>query len=602
MARQRKAGSWRGWLPDVSAAIDRFPAPIAFAALLTLYELYHGSDLNEPRLRTLGALAACFLWTVAVDFFVEATGRTRTERIALSAAGVLVVAVMFWLAWSIWLSPYLLIGGILLLVGLAGFPGPERSSSAFWLFNQRLWLGAALAAFGAVLFGVGLSSILKTLNVLFGLDLSGRWYERIWTISLGLIAPVSALAFAPRSFIDTITERDRSEFIMRAAAALVKFVLVPLLLVYTAILYAYAVKIALEWTLPKGTLGSMVVGYLMVGAATLLVGYPIRETGGVLVRLFWRYWVWLTALPVILLFLAVYRRIADYGVTEERYLMVLIGVWALALAIIRVTRGENFDLRLVPGMLALLLLAASFGPGGAIGFSVMSQRAELEKLLVKRGVLVDGKLVARTDSNPDSSRLGTDASRVRGIEWYLNTHHALGTLEPWFEGTGSNPFAPEKTPEVQTREVLEALGLRPDILSAQEVSYFSHYSNQPASVAFSGPGTALGPIVFSGNTVEPTPIPPQTVMTEGLGTVRLHLADNVLYVRTEQGAELRFNIFDAARELTNLMSNEHRPVQLHASGGGLSGTVLIDNLNGMFQEPNLRISLLRFWLVLAKTP
>jgi len=602
MAKAVRTWSWRGWLPDISAAIDRFPAPIAFAVLFTLYELYHGSNLNEPKLRSLGALAACFLWTGAVDLFVESTGRKRGERIALSAAGVLVIALMFWLAWSIWLSPYLLIGGLLLLVGLAGFPGPQRSSSSFWLFNQRLWLGAAVAGIGAILFGVGLSSILKTLNVLFGLDLSGRWYERIWTISLGLIAPVSALAFVPRSFTDTITERDREDFIMRAAGVLVKFVLVPLLLVYTAILYAYAVKMALEWTLPKGTLGSMVVGYLIVGAATLLVGYPIRETGGTLVRLFWRYWVWLTALPVILLFLALYRRIADYGVTEDRYLMVLIGVWALALAIIRVTRGENFDLRLVPGVLALLLLAASFGPGGATGFSVMSQRAELEKLLIKRGVLVDGKLVARTDSNPDSLRLGTDASRVRGIEWYLNTHHALDVLEPWFEGTGSNPFAPEKTPEVQTREVLEALGLRPDVLSSQEVSYFTHYSNQPAIVAFDGQGTALGPIVFSGNTIQPSAIPPQTVTAEGLGSVRLQLVDNVLYVQTEQGAELRFNILDAARDLTDLMSDDRRPIELHASGGGLSGTMLIDNLNGMFQEPSLKISLLRFWLVLAKTP
>jgi hypothetical protein len=89
---------------------------------------------------------------------------------------------------------------------------------------------------------------------------------------------------------------------------------------------------------------------------------------------------------------------------------------------------------------------------------------------------------------------------------------------------------------------------------------------------------------------------------EGLGSVRLQLDDNVLYVQTEQGPELRFNIFDAARELTNLANNEHRPVQLHASGSGLTGTVLIDNLNGMFQEPKLSISLLRFWLVLATTP
>jgi hypothetical protein len=593
---------WRGWLPDISVAVERFPLGVGFAVLFTLYKLFHGSNMSEAKLRTLVALAACFLWAVAVDFFVESSRRTQAARFVISAAGILVIALLFWLAWSIWLGPQLLIGGLVLLIGLAGFLGRDETNSSFWLFNQRLWLGAGVALVGACLFGAGLSSILETLNTLFSLKLPARWHEHIWTVSLGLIAPVSALAFAPRSYSDTITEQDRNEFIMRAAAALVKFVLVPLLLVYTAILYAYAVKIALAWTLPKGTLGSMVAFYLMVGAATLLVGYPIRETGGTLVRLFWRYWVWLTALPVVLLFLAVYRRIADYGVTEERYLMVLIGVWALALAIIRVTRGENFDLRLVPGVLALLLLAASFGPGGAIGFSVMSQRAELEKLLIKRGVLVDGKLVARTDSNPDSSRLGTDASRVRGIEWYLNTHHALGVLEPWFEGTGSNPFAPEKSPEVQTREVLQALGLRPDILSSQEVSYFSHYSNEPAIAIFNGQGSVLGPIVFSGNTTEPSPIPPQTVTVERLGSIRLQLVDNVLYVQTEQGAELRFNIFDAARELTNPMSNEHRPVELHASGGGLSGTVLIDNLNGMFQEPNLKISLLRFWLVLAKTP
>ena len=48
--------------------------------------------------------------------------------------------------------------------------------------------------------------------------------------------------------------------------------------------------------------------------------------------------------------------------------MVLIGVWALTLAAFRVAQGVRFDLRLVPGVLALLLLAASFGPGGAIGF------------------------------------------------------------------------------------------------------------------------------------------------------------------------------------------------------------------------------------------
>ena len=49
----------------------------------------------------------------------------------------------------------------------------------------------------------------------------------------------------------TASPEEESEFTFRATAALVKFVLVPLLLVYTTILYAYAVEIALAWDLPK---------------------------------------------------------------------------------------------------------------------------------------------------------------------------------------------------------------------------------------------------------------------------------------------------------------------------------------------------------------
>ena len=202
--------------------------------------------------------------------------------------------------------------------------------------------------------------------------------------------------------------------------------LVPLLLVYTAILYAYALKIGLAGTLPKGTLGSMVVGYLLTGAATLLLAYPIRESGGLLVRLFWRYWVWLALMPVLLLFLAAYTRIAAYGLTEPRYIVVLIGNWALLLAILRIWRPDRFDLRLIPGTLAALLLAASFGPWGAIGASVISQKAELAAILRAKGLLADGKIVVKPAASDGASPLGTSAGRARGIEYYLNTRHALG--------------------------------------------------------------------------------------------------------------------------------------------------------------------------------
>jgi Domain of unknown function (DUF4153) len=487
---------WRRRLPDLSAAASRFPFAVLIAGILTFYRLNH--DLaRDVELRIMGALVASFLWVVAVDFYVESGARSYLTRVVLWIAGIAVIALLFYFFWEIWLSPYLLAGALLVLVGLAGYLGRGDSNAPFWLFNHRLWLGAALAGVGAGLFAAGLAAIFQTLTILFEIILPLHWQEHVITASMCFVAPVSFLAFAPRSFTDPITAREEGDFTMRAAAALTKFVLVPLLLIYTAILYAYAVKIALAWELPKGTLGGMVVGYLLVGAATLLIGYPNCETGGVLVRFFWRYWVELTALPVILLFIAVGRRIADYGVTEQRYLMVLIGVWALILAIMRAPRGVNFDLRLVPAVLAFLMFAASFGPGGMIGFSVMSQKNELAELLTKKGMLTGGKIVPREEGAPENP-LGADALRARSIEWYLNTHHALDLLEPWFAGLPSDPFAPGKTPEETARELLLALGLRADVANSSGVVDFTHYSDTPLVLAPPKGAYVIGPVVFEG--------------------------------------------------------------------------------------------------------
>lgn len=591
---------WQRRLPDISATASRFPFAVAIAAALTAYKLYHGSMIGHAEFRVMAWLAASFVWVVSVDLNAESQRRSYQARVLLWLLGAAVLGVLLWLDTVIWLSAALLVASLSLGLTLAGHLGRGETNETFWLFNHRLWLGALLAGVGAGLLGTGLSAIHETIKLLFGLTLSPLGHEYVWTVSLLLVAPVSFLAFAPRRFADLITENERQDFTMRAAAALVKFVLVPLLLVYTAILYAYAAKIALAWELPKGTLGAMVVGYLFAGAATLLLGYPSRETGGPLVRLFWRYWVWLAALPVALLFIAVSRRIADYGLTEQRYLMVLIGVWALILAPFRIAQGARFDLRLLPGVLALLLLAASLGPGGTIGVSVLSQKAELASILAGKGMLADGKIVPRGEGATENP-LGEEAARARAIEWYLNTHHSLGLLAPWFEGHPDNPFAPGKTPEETARELLIALGLRPDLGNASGVVYFTHYSDVPAVLVPAKGAFVVGPIVFEGG---PTPvIPPATVDVEGLGAVKLELSDKLLRASLDEGTVVTFDISEAVKEVYRRgwpKVMDHRPIELRGAAGGLAGTMVIDNLNGTYKEPDFDISLLRFWLLIGR--
>lgn len=592
---------WQRRLPDVSAAIARFPLAVALAALLTVYKLYHGAMIGEVQLRVMAWLIASFIWVVGVTFHAESRRRSAQARTLLWLIGMAALGLIIWLDTAIWLSVALLVAGLALALTLAGHLGRGETNDTVWLFNHRLWLGALLAGAGAGLLAAGLVAIHETIKLLFGLTIAQNAPEYIVTVSLGFVAPVSFLAFAPRSFTDTITERESQDFTMRAAAALVKFVAVPLLLVYTAILYAYAAKIALAWELPQGTLGAMVVGYLFAGAATLLLGYPTRESGGLLVRLFWRYWVWLAALPVALLFIAVWRRIADYGLTEQRYLMVLIGVWALILAAFRIVQGARFDLRVMPGVLALLLLAASFGPGGAIGLSVLSQKAELASILSAKGMLVEGKIVPRGEGAAENP-LGDQAARARAIEWYLNTHHSLGLLAPWFEGHPDDPFAAGKTPEQTARDLLAALGLRPDIGVTGGTVHFTHYSDVPVVLVPESGAYVVGPIVFD-NASTPAPIPSESVEVAGLGTVTLELSDKRLSASLGDGAAVSFDMSEAVKEVYRRgwpKVMDHRPIELKGAAEGLEGAMIIENLNGTYTEPDFDISLLRFWLLIGR--
>jgi hypothetical protein len=209
-------------------------------------------------------------------------------------------------------------------------------------------------------------------------------------------------------------------------------------------------------------------------------------------------------------------------------------------------------------------------------------------------MLADGKFVRPAKGS--ESPLGTSAARVRQIEYYLNTRHALRRLAPWFEGEQPNPFAEGKSPETTVRELLEALALPPD-LSRSAGSSFTYYADAPEAISLASRGQVIGPVVFESRGPIRGAIPPRTVRVDGLGTVRLEVAGNSLTAGIENGPELRFDLTEAANRPSGVVVTERRPLRIEAANATLSGTVLIENLKGTY-DGDFSVSLLRFWLVL----
>jgi hypothetical protein len=108
--------------------------------------------------------------------------------------------------------------------------------------------------------------------------------------------------------------------------------------------------------------------------------------------------------------------------------------------------------------------------------------------------------------------------------------------------------------------------------------------------------------VFEGG--GPVPIRPKTVSVEGLGTVKIELDDKLLTASLDDGAAVKFDISEAMKEIYRRgwpKVEDHRPIELKGKPGSLDGTVVIDNMNGTYKEPDFDISVLRFWLVLRKS-
>jgi len=592
---------WDAFVPNVGKALARFPMAVLMAALGTgyyLFELenYFGHDKNLEW-RPFVGFALAFFWSVMVGLYFEAKGENLGRRWGVLVAGFIAIALLVVYARTIELFPPLILAAAVLATGVAAHLRMDASNDGLWVFNHQLWLGAALAFVGASLFAAGVSAIIETLRYLFDLGLPRSLHAKIWIIAMGLIGPLNWLTLVPREFDQPLSSTSE-EFTARAISILVNYILVPLLLIYTIILYVYAGKILLDGVLPKGRLGWMVLGYGAIGTSAVLMAYPDRERGGPLVRFFWRYWFGLTSVPIFLLLLAGYVRIADYGVTEERYLVMLAGGWLALLLVVYGLPDRARDLRIAIYALALVLLVASAGPWGAVGWSVRSQKAQLAGLLEEAGILSDGKI--QPAKLEEFSGFDRRTGRVSSILWFLHRHERLRDIRPWFEGLENDPFVAANKWQLRTNlaKLLKSTGGSREGARRR----FGYNLNKAGWVELAEGQRLLGPYrVYRAGRAKVTPL-----ATKEPVALNFELKIAGLDVHDSQGRSAQFDLLDMANRLQRESTKQAQynidsmPKIIERSSGPLEVALMPANLHGTWTENGgLEIRTIEFWLVVG---
>jgi hypothetical protein len=222
-------------------------------------------------------------------------------------------------------------------------------------------------------------AIIASVDFLFlSRSLAEKWYVYPQLLVWLLIAPMLCCAFVSEAQAQW---KDR-----RFLTLVVEYVLTPALLIYSVILYAYMLRILIQWKLPDGGVAYLVGGFIGVALVCRLLQALVTKPH---FEWFYRYFPYVAIGPLVLLWIGIARRVGEYGLTEMRVYLVAVSLLLTMFTVLLLwPRNRSFfRMSLALGGLAAIL---TFIPGiRAHDLGLRDQRARLEKVLPD--LLVDGK-------------------------------------------------------------------------------------------------------------------------------------------------------------------------------------------------------------------
>ncbi|HHT20026.1 MAG TPA: DUF4153 domain-containing protein [Tissierellia bacterium] len=415
-------------LQSFSQAYRRFPVTITLAIGLFVWLI-----LNEYRLDQIlgevwvGRLILSWIYAIFLSFLIGVLLEAKTisplrSGLIYGLGGLIATGVYFWVfpdRQQLFVRDGLYVYfGLVLATLLAIFlerrlrPGQLVPHKALEVLSSFAWTGL----FSFVI-GVGSLLVFVMIDALFQVNLRLDRFGRV-------IFEATMLLFAVPFFLSGLKPSGQTteEAYDPLFQKLLRYVCLPLAIVYTVVLYVYSAKILITQTWPQGLVSHLVLWYSLFVIAVYIF---LRGERDRLPRMF-DYFP-LAVVPLLgMMFGSIGQRIWQYGWTPNRYLVVIAGIWALGALIYLSLR--KYSPWILAGSLVLFILVGTNSPLGAYDVSVRSQRAILNETLAEQGMLKAGELIPQAVSQATKQQVSAS------VLWFVR-HQAseeLSYLPPDF--------------------------------------------------------------------------------------------------------------------------------------------------------------------------
>jgi hypothetical protein len=488
----KKFPSVQTLLNSSEKALRRFPLAMAMAFAASMIGLYmtenpHFTDHMDTLVSVAMSMIFGFPLMISIVLAGERGKWSKNKSLITDAGGLLLV-----LAYYLWILP----GGdpdlwtelqfiVILILNIsayltltfAPFIG-RKENLGFWQYNRRMVKQFALTTLSAMVLFAGVSLMLFTIDELFDIRVKEELYVQSWILITGILSPLIFFAGTPKK----IAELNHDKAIPKVVKNFGQYILIPLITVYAAILYAYAAQILITTAWPMGIISGLIIGFATVAILTLLIIHPFNTIKGNEWIVKYTRWFYILLLPLtLMLFIAIGIRIGEYGVTESRYYVVLLGVWLAGISLYAIV-NKNKDLKMIPLSVSVILLFSIWGPWSSFHVSQYSQTNRLEATLTEYGVLQDEKIVKKvTETNMGNEEL----SNVRSMVSYLG-RHGFKSIDYLFEDDIAQ--YDELTKNGKKAEILKALGLATGkgYSDTYTTSYYTIRKEEESSIQIGG--------------------------------------------------------------------------------------------------------------------
>lgn len=434
----------KSFLPDMKKAIERFPLTVFCSVvvfILSVYLVENPELKNENLLNELHKMVILLGMSIPLTLALELarekylSGKNKWVIRFVNALITLVFIIFYRFYYlsgknsssTLDSLEQLMATGIIFFLCFLLVPVIGKKDEEEKYFQSVIVDKTVTILFSVVLF-LGLIAVFATIDGLSLIKLDSNIYIETW---LFVVFVFSVIFFLSK--LKKVDESLENYEIHKIFKFLIYFIVIPLITTYTGILYVYFGKMLITRSWPQGLVSHLILWYTIFSLFIMIMVTPMAKKDSV-ARIFKKYFPFASLPLLVLSIVSISKRISQYGVTPSRYFVVLLAMWLIFCMV-----SSIFKARLSVILISLITVVyiSVFTPVNNRRITLMSQNKRFEKILVKHGLLKDGKLVKKPELAKEKKYEVTDVlNYILGIN---DRRNDIENLKP-FGKAGGKPY------------------------------------------------------------------------------------------------------------------------------------------------------------------